>query len=159
MKKYLLATLLILSGFGLAAESADDVLGFWFNEKKDAKFEIYKCGEKYCAKIFWLKEPNYTATSGAVKDGKAKVGEPKVDTENPDESQRKNPIVGMQFLKGFDFEGGNKWSNGKIYDPESGKLYKSTMTLKTKDLIDVRGYVGWGVASIGKTSAWYRTTK
>lgn len=158
MKK-ILFILVLFFGASVYAESADDVLGYWFNKEKDAKFEIFKCGSKYCGKIFWLQSPTYTANDDAVKNGKAQAGQPKVDTENPDSSQRTRPIVGLTFLTGFDYGSGNKWENGKIYDPKSGKTYKSTMTLKTNDVIDVRGYVGWGVASIGKTSTWYRTSK
>jgi uncharacterized protein (DUF2147 family) len=84
------------------------------------------------------------------------VGDTKVDTENPKEANRKNPIVGSQFLSGFDYEGKNVWTNGKIYDAGSGSTYKSTMTLKSPKVIDVRGYMGWGVASVGKTQTWDR---
>jgi uncharacterized protein (DUF2147 family) len=159
MKKYILVSLLLLAGFSLSAESADDVVGFWFNQEKDAKFEIFKCGSKYCGKIFWLKAPTYTASDDQVKDHRKNVGDPKVDTENPTEANRTKPIVGSQFLSGFDYDGGNKWSNGSIYNARDGKTYKSTMTLKSADVIDVRGYVGWGALSVGKNQTWTRTAK
>lgn len=69
------------------AQEADAIIGKWHTEGAEASVEIFKCGGAYCAKIFALKEPNYTANSPAVKDGKAKVGEAKRDTENSDSSQ------------------------------------------------------------------------
>lgn len=154
MKKIILVSFLLVAGLGISAESADDVVGVWSN--KDAKFEIYKCGAKYCGKIISLNKPTYEASDEQVKKGKVKAGDIKVDTENPDSSKNKNPIVGSQFLSGFDYEGGNVWTNGKIYDAGSGKTYKSTMKLQSANVIDVRGYVGWGVASVGKTQTWNR---
>jgi len=61
-----------------SAVGSDDILGVWNNQEKDAKIEIQKCGEKYCGKIVWLKEPNYPEGS---KDGLP--GSPKTDHNNP----------------------------------------------------------------------------
>jgi len=55
------------------AQGAEDIVGLWFVEEKDAKVEVYNCGEGYCAKIVWLEEPNEN-------------GKPKVDDQNPDAS-------------------------------------------------------------------------
>ena len=44
-----------------ALAGSDDILGAWFNQAKDAKIEIFKCGNDYCGKIVWLKEPTYPA--------------------------------------------------------------------------------------------------
>jgi uncharacterized protein (DUF2147 family) len=49
------------------AAGPEDILGVWLNQEKDAKIEIFKCGEKYCGKVVWLKDPNYPEGS---KDGK-----------------------------------------------------------------------------------------
>ena len=37
--------------------NADDILGVWLNEDKDAHVDIYKEGDKFYGKIVWLKEP------------------------------------------------------------------------------------------------------
>ena len=79
---------------------------------------IFKCGkakDKFCGKITWLKEPNYAA-------GDAMAGKPKVDRNNPDASKRARPIMGMNLVWGFKWDG-SKWSGGKIYNPEDGKTY------------------------------------
>ena len=36
---------------------ADDILGMWLNEDKDAHVDIYKEGDKFYGKVVWLKDP------------------------------------------------------------------------------------------------------
>ena len=132
-----------------AFAGSDDILGAWFNQAKDAKIEIFKCGSDFCGKIVWLKEPVYPAGS---KEGAP--GTPKVDTKNPDASHRKNPIMGMQIVNGLQPAGTGLWKNGKIYDPDSGKTYSAKATLASPDELDLRGFIG--VSLLGRTEKWTR---
>ncbi len=116
-------------------------LGTWTNEDKEARFQIYKCGEKLCGKIIWLKEPLLN-------------GKPKTDSKNPDEKLRNQPILGMVFLKNFQYVGENKWDNGTIYDPKSGKTYSCYMKILDKDKMEVKGYIG--ISLIGRSQTWTR---
>lgn len=131
------------------AASADDVLGAWVTQKGNSRVTIFKCGkakDKFCGRITWLKEPNYAA-------GDAMAGKPKVDRNNPDASKRTRPIMGMNLVWGFKWDG-SKWSGGKIYNPEDGKTYSCFMELVGNKKLKVRGYVG--VALLGKTVHWTR---
>jgi uncharacterized protein (DUF2147 family) len=132
-----------------SAATANDILGTWFNEDKDAKIEIFQCGNDYCGKLVWLKEPTYPAGS---KEGTA--GTPKLDTKNPDAAKRKTPLMGLQIVEGLQYSGDNLWKNGKIYDPDSGKTYSSKATLTSHDQLDLRGFVG--VSMFGRTEKWTR---
>ena len=132
-----------------AFAGSDDILGAWFNQAKDAKIEIFKCGNDYCGKIVWLKEPTYPAGS---KEGTP--GTPKIDTKNPDASHRKNPIMGMQIVNGLQPASTGLWKNGKIYDPDSGKTYSSKATLVSPDELDLRGFIG--ISLLGRTEKWTR---
>ncbi|MGV3589527.1 MAG: DUF2147 domain-containing protein [Adhaeribacter sp.] len=116
-------------------------LGTWTNANKEARFQIYKCGEKLCGKIIWLKEPLLQ-------------GKPKVDSKNPDETKRNQPILGMVFLRNFGYVGENKWDNGSIYDPQSGKTYSCYMKILDKDKLEVKGYIG--IALVGRSQIWTR---
>ena len=127
----------------------DDILGTWFNQDKDAKIEIFKCGSDFCGKIVWLKDPVYPAGS---KEGAP--GTPKVDTKNLDASHRKDPIMGMQIVNGLQPAGSGLWKNGKIYDPDSGKTYSAKATLVSPDELDLRGFIG--VSLLGRTEKWTR---
>ncbi len=121
---------------------AEDILGLWFNEEKDAKVEIYIDNGKYFGKVVWLEEPN-------EEDGK-----PKLDDENPDEELQKRPVMGLLLMTNFDYEGEGEWENGNIYDPKSGKTYSCYMKLESKEKLKVRGFIG--VSWIGRTTYWTR---
>ena len=143
-----IAALLIAASTCLAA-NADDILGVWFNGEKDAQIEIFKCGVKYCGKIVWLKDPNYPEGS---KDGVP--GTPKIDHHNPDAAHQKDPILGLQIVQDFVHAGGERWMDGKVYDPKNGKTYSGKMTLISPRQLDLRGYIG--ISLIGRTTSWTR---
>lgn len=134
----LLFTAISFAGF---AQTRDAILGKWINSSGEAHVDITKKGDKYFGKIVWLKEP---------KDEKGNV---KTDVKNPDEKLRKQPILGLEILRNFIFEDG-KWTDGKIYDPKSGKIYSCNMTMKGNDILNMRGYVG--ISLIGRSETWKR---
>ena len=143
MKKLSLLLLLFVSGLSAAwAQKAPELpLGNWMNEEKEARFEIFSCGDKLCGKITWLKEP--------LRNGK-----PKMDDQNPEPRMRTRPILGMVFMKDFVYAGGNKWDEGTIYDPKNGKTYSCYMKVTDKDKMEVKGYIG--ISLIGRTQTWTR---
>lgn len=133
-----------------AFAGSDDILGAWLNQKQDAKIEIAKCGNNFCGKIIWLKEPVYPAGS---KEGTP--GTPKIDYKNPDTARQKTPLMGLQIMDSFQFAGDTLWKNGHIYDPDNGKTYSSKITLASHDQLDLRGFIG--VSLLGRTEKWTRT--
>ncbi len=145
MKKPLLLclTLLLAALTNLAAAQTLSPLGVWTNSEKKATFEIYKCGDKLCGKIVSLTVPNDPAT-----------GKPKTDTVNPDPKLRSRPRLGMVFMQGFKYDSDNKWDDGKIYDPESGKTYSCYMKMDSANKMEVKGYIGFSL--IGKSQTWTR---
>ncbi len=131
------------------AAQADDILGVWFNSEKDAQIEVFKCGEKYCGKIIWLKEPNYPEGS---KDGTP--GTPRLNHNNPDPALKKAPIIGLQIVHDFSYAGDKLWKDGKVYDPKNGKTYSGKMTLVSPQQLDLRGFIG--IPLMGRTTTWTR---
>jgi len=144
-----IAGLLPLVALSVYAASADDILGVWDNQEKDAKIEIFKCGENYCGKIVWLKEPNYPADS---KEGPP--GTPRLDRNNPDPMLRSRPIIGLRIVRDFVFTGDGLWKGGKVYDPKNGKTYRGKMTLVSHGQLNLRGFIG--ISIIGRTAIWTR---
>ncbi|MFC6999388.1 DUF2147 domain-containing protein [Rufibacter roseus] len=139
-KLLMLALFLGITTFGWAQKNSP--IGIWTNEEKEARFEIYQCGDKLCGKIIWLKEPN-------------RNGKPKLDQLNPDPKLQTRTIMNMVFLKGFEPEGDGKWDDGTIYDPKSGKTYSSYMKLLGNgDKLEVKGYIG--ISLIGRSQIWTR---
>ena len=149
IRSVFLLLILTLAASLSAFTGADDINGTWFNQDKDAKIEISKCGGNYCGKIVWLKEPSYPAGSKL-----GTPGTPKLDDQNPDATRRKDPLMGLEIIKGFQFAGGNVWKNGTIYDPDSGKTYSAKATLVSANQLDLRGFIG--VSMFGRTEKWTR---
>ena len=138
---------------GYAAE-ADAILGTWSTANADSRVEITKDGDTYSGRIVSLKEPNYPTDPNHKHYVQGLENQPKVDRRNPDESLRDRPVVGMELMRGFRYEGDNRWAGGTIYDPESGKTYKCKMTLAAPNELKVRGYIG--VSLFGRTTTWTR---
>ncbi len=125
-----------------AQQNQDDIVGIWLTGGKEpAKIQIYKSSDKFYGNIIWLKNPT-------DKNGQ------RTDINNPNKAKRTTPVIGLQILKGFKFDGDDEWKGGDIYDPESGKTYSSFMTLKDKNTLKVRGYVG--ISLFGRTEIWTR---
>jgi uncharacterized protein (DUF2147 family) len=142
-----LATVLLTATTAIGAASGD-ILGSWKTDGGDSRLELFRCGEKICGKIVWLKHPNYISS----KDGP--VGKTKVDRKNPVPALRNRPILGLQVMKGLTAKGNNRWGNGTCYDPETGKSYKCKMRLASPDRLELRGYIG--VSLIGRNFALTR---
>jgi uncharacterized protein (DUF2147 family) len=140
-----ISLLLIFIFSGLAAMSqsrkADDLLGQWLNEDKDAHIEIYKDGNKYFGKLVWLKFP--------IDD---ETGKPKLDKHNDDESLRSRPVQDLVILKDFVFDGDDTWDDGTIYDPKNGKTYDCYIEYENDSTLKIRGYIGF--SWIGRNTYW-----
>jgi len=136
-----------------AGGGGDAILGVWATDPEggggQAHVEIYEEGDRYHGKIIWLSEPVYLEG-----DPHGTVGEAKVDTENPDEALRSQPIVGLLLMIGFKYDGKGLWHKGKIYDPDNGKTYKAKLSLTEDDVLKVRGFIGFSL--LGRTSEWTR---
>ena len=145
----LLAILAAAMPAAALAAGPDDILGTWYNQEKDARIEIVRCGPNYCGKIIWLKDPNYPEGS---KEGVP--GTPKVDHHNPEIARRKDPVLGLQIVNDMRYDGENHWTGGTVYDPKNGKTYKGKMTLVAPTQLDLRGYIG--ISLIGRTTSWTR---
>jgi uncharacterized protein (DUF2147 family) len=97
------------------AAHAQEAQGTWSMGKVTVK--VSDCGGNLCATIVALAEPI------SKIDGK-----PKVDRENPDESKRKRPIIGLTVMNGMKPAGEGTWK-GRIYNPDDGKTYNATVRL------------------------------
>ena len=134
---FLAVSLVLMS----ADYEANELLGIWLNDEKDAHVKIYKCGDEYCGKIVWLKEPE-------------EDGSPKKDKKNPNDALKERPLKGLDILSGFNFEGNRKWEDGTIYNPRDGKTYSCFLQILEDGRLKVRGYIG--ISLIGKTNYWTR---
>ena len=122
MKLILTVVFAVLSLSISAQKNPDELLGKWVNEDATARFEFFKTGNTYNAKIIWLANP------------KNENGAQKLDKNNPDKNLRNRPIVGMVLLTGLQFSSNNSiWNDGKIYTPERGETLACKIKLNNKN--------------------------
>ena len=64
------------------------------------------------------------------------------------------PVLGLRIM--WDFrKDGERWSGGRILDPDNGKTYRCNLSLADGGKkLDVRGFIG--IALIGRTQTWIR---
>jgi uncharacterized protein (DUF2147 family) len=148
MKYLTFFTLLLLTATTACGAGSSGILGIWKTEKDESKVELFRCGEKICGTIIWLKDPIYTDS----RDGE--VGTPVIDRKNPDPALKSRPVLGLRVLEGFTEEQGNTWGNGTCYDPKSGKTYRGKIHLAAPGRLELRGYVG--IPLFGRSSVWTR---
>jgi uncharacterized protein (DUF2147 family) len=143
MRKLMLTLGFCLMAVFAFAQQADDIVGVWEPGHGKARVKIDNIDGKYYGRIVWLKEPNDPES-----------GEPKTDSNNPDESMQNVPLRGYRILKDFEYKGKGEWSEGTIYDPETGNTYSSVINMKDENTLDIRGYVG--VRTFGRSDTWRR---
>ena len=121
--------ILALASVGIAGAALAGPEGTWLTEGGKSHVEIRLCGDEYCGRLVWLREPNN-------EDGSVKL-----DENNKDEALRSRTIVGIELLTGFAAGGDGPWKGGRIYNPENGKTYRSNLRLKDAGTLRVSGCV------------------
>lgn len=114
----------------LSAQS-NEHLGYFMSPQENSIFKFYKDGEKYFARIVWMKHPA------------------RKDSLNPDLTKRYLKLLGSTPVFDFIFDGKHTWSKGFVYDANTGKTYKSKIHRDEKGNLIVRGYIGFSI--LGKT--------
>ena len=148
MKALTFFTLILLTSTTAFGAGPSDILGIWKTEMGESKVEIFRCGEKICGKIVWLKNPKY------IDSNDGQVGTPIIDRKNPDPTLRNRPLIGLKIMDGFTKQGDNTWGKGTCYDPKSGNAYRGKIHLPSPDRLELRGYIG--IPLFGRTSVWTR---
>lgn len=141
MKKTFLLLCLVFS----TVSFSQSIVGKWKSidektKKAESIIEVYQENGKFYGKIIKILDP---ANKNAICDqckGKNK----------------NKPIEGLVIINGLTKDG-DEWSGGKVLDPKNGKKYKCYITLKDKNTMKLRGYIGFSV--FGRTAYWYRVTE
>ena len=120
--------LLLLAALPAPALAAPDLSGEWLVEDKSATVTIGRCGASWCGKVtrILVRQPGWKGT----------------DVNNPDPKLRSRPVQGLPILSGFkpDAKG---LSGGRIYDPKSGKTYRSMLRLNADGSLKVSGCIAF----------------
>ncbi|MXO48859.1 DUF2147 domain-containing protein [Erythrobacter vulgaris] len=134
MKNFLAFAALIAAAPLLAAQPVE---GRWLTEERDAVITIGDCGNTLCGRItkFLVTPPQ---------------GADQRDVNNRNPKLRSRKLMGMPVLTGFT-EDGDEW-RGEIYDPKSGKTYRSIIRRKNAATLEVKGCLG----PFCQTQTWKR---
>ena len=108
------------------AYAATPISGKWVTTEKDSIINIEPCGKNMCGKI----EKFLTPVQG-----------PPFDRNNPDTALRNRPLLGLPILLAL-ADSGDEWK-GKIYDPKSGKTYKSKAYRNPNGTLTVKGCISF----------------
>lgn len=131
----------VLGAVSSAADNRDSVKGYWASP--GSIFEVYERDGSLYGQIRVLKDPYYLPEEVPGLSGK-----PRTDRLNPDPDLQSVPLIGLHMFSAYEFKDG-QWQ-GLIYDPESGKTYKSRMKVNAEGELEIRGYVG--VPMFGRTA-------
>ena len=131
-----------------SAQTPTSPEGIWYTKGQESIIRVHACQEQpdaFCGNIVWMREP------------KDENGAPKVDKYNRDASKRNQPMLGAEILLPMTPEK-DHWV-GHAYNPQDGKTYDITFTVKTdhqeNDIADLRGCV---LGFLCKTEQFARAT-
>ena len=127
-----LGALWLLLGSVAVAQQGRDATGLWLTETGASKVRISRCGDGYCGTL-------------------ASVAGPGLDAKNPDPALRSRSLVGVQIMNTR--TAGAKGYEGTLYNPNDGKTYAGTMTIKGTDVVEVSGCV---MSVFCKSQTWKR---
>jgi uncharacterized protein (DUF2147 family) len=123
-----LAAVLGLAALVPAAFAAEPITGRWVTAEKDAVIVIAPCGKALCGTIerFLVAPPQ---------------GNDQRDINNPDAAKRKRRLLAATPILSAFTQESDLW-RGQIYDPKSGKTYRSVVRRKGPNVLEVKGCVG-----------------
>ncbi len=106
--------------------------------EKDLAVEVYKLNDHYAGKVVWF---------DCSRPGTPPMSR-HFDTANPNPKLRSRAWLGMNVLNDLRFNGSDEWNSGTVYDPNSGRTYRTVVRMASPKSIIVRGY--WGIELLGK---------
>lgn len=146
MKRYIWMLLICLMSQIGAFAQADKVCGNYEanHEGKRSKVKIFKMDNgKYRAQVYWV--DNMKNPDGSLR----------TDVKNPDKSKRNVPSDKIVLIQEVSYDAKeNKWNNGEIYDPTSGKVYSVELFFDEPGTLTLRGYITIFGKKVGKKVFW-----
>ena len=135
--RLLLVAPLLALGIGGASAQPRGVEGLWVTPGYGSVVRVTREGDALEAVVVWL-------WRDAI-DGRRTL-----DENNPAESRRERPLLGLSLFRNVDRDG-DGW-RGRIYNPEDGRRYRATLTQRSANLLRLRGC--WG--PFCRTQWWRR---
>ena len=116
----------IAAGAPRSALAEAEATGVWIMDNGKVTVNVSPCDGGLCGTVIALKKP---------RDDKGRL---RLDKENPDESLRSRPVIGLTILSNMVPDGNRRWK-GTIYNPDDGYTYRSKMKLQNASTMKVEG--------------------
>ena len=124
------------------------VLGDWMVNTGDAVVRIYEESGVYSGKVVWAgrESPDWWLAEAPLTipwhDRKAA-------------RQLKHAAsLGVEIMTGLQFDGDDKWVDGRVFNVLNGKIYGCQLSLEGQDVLKLKGYIG--VPFLGASVEWHR---
>jgi uncharacterized protein (DUF2147 family) len=105
-----------------------EISGLWRTARHDALVEITDCGDGApCGVLVWIDPETSDST---------------YDRRNPEPALRERPLLGAPILWGFEPSTDNRWTKGRLYNPEDGKTFRAKLKLMSDGRLRVKGCFG-----------------
>jgi len=146
MLRFFCTIFVVLLATNPAAAHDPTPVGVWLDQNECIKVRIVLCGDdQLCGKIVWFRWPN------------DEDGLPLVDLKNSDPLLRSRPLLGLSVLYDLRRVSEGVWEGGKIYNPEDGENYRTSMSMQDDGALRVRLYKFFPL--FGETQIWTRVRR
>lgn len=131
MKRFVFMMLTLVLAVSGAFAQADKVVGTYKAVRNGvtSKVKVFKYQDGYRAQVIW------------VDNLKMEDGTNRLDVKNPDPAKRKVQADQIVLVDKVTYKN-EKWADGKIYDPTSGKVFTVTLYFKDAKTLTVKGSIG-----------------
>lgn len=131
MKRFVFMMLTLVLAVSGAFAQADKVVDTYKAVRNGvtSKVKVFKYQDGYRAQVIW------------VDNLKMEDGTNRLDVKNPDPAKRKVQADQIVLIDKVTYKN-EKWADGKIYDPTSGKVFTVTLYFKDAKTQTVKGSIG-----------------
>lgn len=138
MYKWAAGLLIVASAAMSGGPEISNPNGRWRTQMHGALVDISTCPDRSpCAFLAWVTP---SKAKGMTKD-----------LRNPDAALRSRPLIGVPILWGLK-PSGRGWKGGRVYNPETGQTFKSSLMPLSQDRLRVTGC--WGI--LCRDEIWVR---
>jgi uncharacterized protein (DUF2147 family) len=100
------------------------ILGFWLMPDNEGIIEIYKVDNFYNGKIIWMLE-------------KEKDRSLLKDKENPVDSLKNRPVLGIEVMRNYKYDEDGVWNGGTFYAAKKGKTLEPDFVRIDENTLDI----------------------
>lgn len=138
----------VLADSAQSVPAQDAVLGEWMVNTGDAVIRIYEENGVYSGKVVWA---GRESTDWWFENAPLLI--PWHDRKAARQLKHA-PSLGVDIMTGLQFNGDDKWVDGRVFNVLNGKIYGCQLSLDGPDVLKLKGYIG--VPLLGASVEWHR---